>query len=306
MDDAPTQPDANGTPAWSVVIPAYNRPQRLQQCLDALARLDAPEGGFEVLVTDDGSSPPLAEAVAIPQGLDARIIRQDNAGPAAARNRGASEARGRWLAFTDDDCRPRPGWLVMLEQGISDDQSVVGGHTINALPDCTPASASQLLIDYLHDYFNAGGGGPRFFPSNNFCISKRAYEALGGFDEGFPLAAAEDRDFCDRAIEAGLNLRYQPGAVIDHAHGMTLRGFWKQHFNYGRGAYAYRRRRGQRRRDPVKIEPLRFYMGLIAYPLRKAGAPRAAKLSLLMLVSQVANTAGYFRERRSGKQTKQG
>lgn len=293
-NNPPPLASATPTPAWSIAIPAYNRPARLQDCLTALAGLDAPAGGFEVVVVDDGSSPPLAESVTIPDGLDARILRQDNAGPASARNHAVREARGAWIAFTDDDCQPRPGWLFAFSEAIdADPDRLVGGHTVNALTNCAPAEASQSLIDYLHDYFNTRGAGPTFFPSNNFCLAKQAYEMLGGFDEGFPLAAGEDRDFCDKALHKEMALAYQPRAVIDHRHGMTLRGFWCQHFNYGRGAYAFQRAKAGRENQPVRIERLSFYTGLVMYPMRGGlSLPRLTQ-SCLMAVSQVANVMGY-------------
>jgi len=289
-------------PAWSVLIPAYNRPERLQSCLDALAAVAAPSGGFEVVVVDDGSEPRLDAQIEPPQGLGLRILRQDNAGPAAARNVAAQAARGDWLAFTDDDCCPQRDWLLGFETALQGGNAVlVGGHTINALPKCTPAEASQLLLNYLHEYFNERHDGATFFPSNNYGLSKSAYEQIGGFDTSFPLAAAEDRDFCDRAIEAGVRLVFAPDACIDHYHGMNLRGFWRQHFNYGRGAYAYHRLRAERHVGAVGREPVRFYVGLVRYPLVRYGLMRGAKLSLLMAISQVANVAGYFRQRLFGR-----
>ena len=288
----------NQSPTWSVLIPAYNRPERLQACVNALANLKPPRGGFEVVVMDDGSQPPLGGQIDPPRGLNLRILRQDNAGPAAARNRAAGESHGQWLVFTDDDCCPHPDWLLAYEAALDGKHAVLaGGHTVNALTDCAPAAASQLLLNYLHEYFIERNGRPTFFPSNNYGMSKSAFERVNGFDESFPLAAAEDRDFCARAIEAGIRLVFAPDACIDHYHGMSLRGFWKQHFNYGRGAYAYHRLRAQRQVDAVGREPIRFYVGLVRYPLVKYGLLRGAKLSLLMAISQFANVAGYFRQK---------
>ncbi|MBB4659085.1 glycosyltransferase family 2 protein [Parvularcula dongshanensis] len=87
----------------SIVNPTYARPDKLAACLRSLCRLND-EVTFEVVVVDDGSPEPVAPIVKRfkPQ-LDIRCIRQANAGPARARNLGASEARGLWLAFTDDD-----------------------------------------------------------------------------------------------------------------------------------------------------------------------------------------------------------
>lgn len=296
------QDNQSELPVWSVLIPAYNRPQRLQACLDALAAVKPPTGGFEVVVMDDGSQPSLESQIDPPEGLSLRVLRQDNAGPAAARNHAARASYGRWLVFTDDDCCPRPDWLLAYESELGGNDAVLaGGHTINALTESAPATASQLLLNYLHDYFIERHGRPTFFPSNNYCLSKAAFERIDGFDESFPLAAAEDRDFCDRALEDGIELVFAPDAVIDHFHGMSLRGFCRQHYNYGRGAYAYHRLRAERNVDAVKFEPLRFYTGLVRYPLKRCGLLGGLRLAGLMAVSQIANAVGYYRQRFFGR-----
>jgi hypothetical protein len=85
--------------------------------------------------------------------------------------------------------------------------------------------------------------------------------------------------------------------VVSHAHVLDLVRFNRQHFNYGRGAFDLHCSRAQRGQGAVKIEPVRFYAGLIAYPLRESRSWRAACLTLLHLWSQVAYLSGYFFER---------
>jgi glycosyltransferase involved in cell wall biosynthesis len=76
----------------SVIIPSFNRPHQLAACLEAVvAQQDAYP--FEVVVVDDGSRVPLADVCAR-FGDRVRCVRQENAGPAAARNRAVREARG--------------------------------------------------------------------------------------------------------------------------------------------------------------------------------------------------------------------
>ena len=99
----PVNPSVTEAIEVSIVIPTYGRPDQLAACLDSLEALDYPRDRFEVIVVDDGSPQPLP-----PYGgaLRVTLVRQAHAGPAAARNTGAAASRGRWLAFTDDDCRP--------------------------------------------------------------------------------------------------------------------------------------------------------------------------------------------------------
>ena len=100
-------------PSFSIVIASYRRPGPLAACLQSLAQLDYPRDRFEAVVVDDGSQPSLAPVVEAARGpLEVRFLRQKNAGPATARNTGAAQARGRFLAFTDDDCAPSPDWLT--------------------------------------------------------------------------------------------------------------------------------------------------------------------------------------------------
>ena len=151
------------------------------------------------------------------------------------------------VALTDDDCAPRPDWLGALAaaQG-GENRRMVGGRVLNALPGNVYAAASQALCDYL--YVAGGGGGEAaFFTTNNLAFDMAGFEAIGGFDESFPRAAGEDRDLGQRWREAGGKLAYVPEALVDHAHDMDLRGFWRQQSNYGRGARHLQARMAARR-----------------------------------------------------------
>ena len=90
-------------------------------------------------------------------------------------------------------------------------------------------------------------------------------------------------------------MHYAPEAVVYHAHAMTLREFWQQHFNYGRGAFYFHRCRTQQRDALPAPEPLSFYKDLLRTPLRQHG-PRGLVYAGLLLISQIANAAGYFYE----------
>ena len=192
---------------FRVVIPSFARPERLAQCLDALARTEF-AGAFEVVVVDDGSPQPLAPVIdGFADRLPVRSQRQDNRGPAAARNAGARTARGRILAFTDDDCLPDRHWIAaMARAGAAQPLALIGGRVDNALPANIYSAASQDLVDYLYEYFGAAAGDAPFFTSNNIACDRARFLDLGGFDESFPLAAGEDRElgmrWRDRAVRS--------------------------------------------------------------------------------------------------------
>jgi glycosyltransferase involved in cell wall biosynthesis len=286
---------------FSIVIPTYNRPDRLRTCLEAIAKIEYPRENFEVIVVDDGSKVPL-DPIVVPfkTDLTLKLLRQENAGPASARNTGSAIATGKFIVFTDDDCLPAANWLsILATQFESNSQALIGGQTINALPENVYSTASQLLIDYIYEYYNQGEATANFFASNNFALPVEKFKSIAGFDTTFPLAAGEDREFCDRWLDRGGILVYAPQAQVYHAHHLTLPTFWRQHFNYGRGAFCFHQSRAQRSRSPMAVEPLSFYFKLLTYPLFKVSLPRAIYLSMLMFLSQVANAIGFFYERRA-------
>lgn len=271
-----------GAMSWSVIVPTRGRPEQLRRCLHSLARLDWPADGFEVLVVDDGGGLP-HEAIEA-GGPNARLIRQSHAGPAAARNRGAREARNERLAFVDDDCIVTPGWLTGFARALDEHPgAAAGGRVVNGLPGNLFSTATETMIAYMYE-----AAHERFVTSNNLAVPRAHYLELGGFDERFPLAAAEDRDFSQRWLASGAEIVAADDAVVEHAHELSLRGFIRQHFAYGRGAYIYRSgsELGRRRSSPA------FYRDLVTEPLRSK-SPRALRLSAALAVSQLATFAGY-------------
>lgn len=286
-------------PFFSIIIPTYNRPEKLTICLEFLTRLDYPRDRLEAIIVDDGSPMSLDTVVApFVQHLTVKLIRQDNAGPAAARNQGSAHAKGQFLAFTDDDCQPDPDWLQALAQAFTEfSDALLGGHTINQLSDNVYSGASQLLLDYIYFYYNSVPDRSHFFASNNIALSAAQFDSLGRFDTTFPLAAAEDREFCDRCLDRGYQLVYISAAKVNHAHHLNFRSFWRQHFNYGRGAFHFHQIRADKKLGRIKVEPRSFYFQLLTYPLRHHSVGLGLVFAGLFFVSQVANVAGFFWER---------
>lgn len=284
-------------PRFSVIVPTRDRPRSLERCLASLAALRPPPGGYEVLVVDDGSRrPPAGLVESLPPRLEARLIRQDASGPARARNRGAAEARGEVLAFTDDDCTADPGWLEAFAArgatGATGDGGGFGGRTVNRIASSPYATASQLLIDYLFSYYNQVPGRVPLFVSNNLVLPRSIFERLGGFDESFRRAGGEDRELCDRWTREGHRLSFAPEAVIHHHHDLTLAGYLRQQFNYGRGARRFHELRARAGLGRPPVEPWSFYRDLLLHPYRSGGSGRL-RLSTLLVLSQMANVAGY-------------
>ena len=287
---------------FSVIIPTYRRAAQLDTCLEGFSRLNYPRNRFEVIVVDDGSPEGPDAVIAQWRGcFDITLVRQANAGPAAARNTGSRHARYVHLAFIDDDCIPRPDWLSGLRRALhSAPDDLIGGCTLNALPQNAFSSASQALVTHLTDYFDGRDGRTRLFTSNNMALRTDRFRAVGGFDTRFPRAAGEDREFCDRWVSQQRGTTFAPNAVVMHAHRLTLTTFWRQHFEYGRGAASFRHARATRQGGAVRVEPLRFYLRLLKFPFKDGVTVEALRTAALVVLSQMANAIGFLSSRRDG------
>ncbi len=284
------------TPAWSVIVPTYNRPDQLARCIDALSRVKPPAGGFEVIIINDGGNQGADEVRRAATGT-ATVVRyaaQMHAGPGAARNTGARMAAGTWLAFTDDDCEPSSAWLQAFERVIvAHPDALAGGVVRNAVSDSMFSEASQLLAGFVAGWFD-GAARERFFTSNNIALARAAFLEAGGFDAAFDASAGEDREFCDRWTAQGRESMQVADAIVNHRHALSLRSFLRQHHGYGRAAQRFRHGRRAAGR-PIRIDPS-FYVASLRHAVKARPIARGVALAGCTVLAHTAYAAGVARE----------
>lgn len=239
-----TTPSAR--PVCTVVIPCRGDWVVLKRCLKALSAQTA-SFPFEVIVVESSDDRHVEDVVrSLPQ---ARLIRSDvGLLPGAARNRGAQNAAGDILAFTDSDCEPEPGWLTAVSKALAQDAKLVGGAIGNSLPLHPIAVADNLM--QCPDFLSGRPKGPvDALPGGNLAVRKLDFIGLGGFCEH--LGTGED------TLLVGLASRRWPGQVVFepqmcvlHRGRTTLGGFWKhqEQFGYHRGALGLRLTAGFQKR----------------------------------------------------------
>jgi GT2 family glycosyltransferase len=280
-------------PRISVCVPTRGRPSALARCLAALGRSTLPAGALEVVVVGDGpdvEAPPSGAAGDVPVVWRTR----PRGGPAAARNLAAELAGAPTLAFLDDDCVPAVDWAErMLAAVDAAPGSIVAGRVRNGLPENRWATASQMVLDVVVEMYNARPGQPGFAPTSNLAMRRDVFAGIGGFDERFRTAAAEDRDFCDRSYDAGHPLVLDETAVVEHFHDLDARSFVSQAASYGRGEVTYREVCAERGRRPNVVRRS-FYMKLLLAGL-SYGPRRGVPLVGLAAASQLVFLANYWR-----------
>jgi glycosyltransferase involved in cell wall biosynthesis len=204
------------SPRISVVVPTRDRPELLQRCLVALEKQTVP---VEIVVVEDS----------------------EGRGPAWARNEGVRRARGEIIAFTDDDCAPFPNWAETLAKPIlAGKAQATAGPTHMAAGATSADLAWEAIVSYLQEQATKPGtSSPGFAATANLACSRDLLDQLP-FDESFPAAAGEDRDWAERTAAQGAAPRFVAQALVLHQVGMRMRGFLRQQYRYGRGAAKYR------------------------------------------------------------------
>lgn len=199
----------------SAVVPTYKRPDHLARCLDALLAQDLDPTAYEIIIADDAASEQTRRQVrcwADRAGASGRTVRylavSGAHGPAAARNAGWRAAHGAIVAFTDDDCMPRPSWL---RAGLAAFEQ--GAHGVMGLAGRVVVPSAQYPTDYEH---NAALLETAEFVTANCFYRRSMLEEVGGFDESFTAAWREDSDLFFTLLERGARLASSADAVVVH------------------------------------------------------------------------------------------
>lgn len=208
-------------PAISVIIPAYNSASTLSRALDSVLAQTWP--AHEIIVVDDGSTDATSDIVN-DYADRVRYVRQDNAGPSAARNRGVAEANGEWIAFLDADDWYYPDRLAqhahMIELaptldflvGNFDYRDSSGSLLHNSMTHC--AYGRELLAQY-GEHGQTVIEGPdlgryiaeQFSDTRMLTVPRATFLELGGFP--LELRICEDVVFllhlCAQSHRAGVS-----------------------------------------------------------------------------------------------------
>jgi len=219
----------------SVIIPVYNRKERITACLESVLR--QAHDDFEVIVIDDASTDGTSQVLDNVKDPRARVIRlTENRGYSYTRNLAVTKAEGKFIVFTDSDCTVAKDWIDELIRPFSNGPLIM----------ITAGKIEDPLKGNYWETVNKGG---------DFVASKEGYarKAIGcnmavrkeflvnnGFDERLSHMAAEDFDLCLRCKKQGHKIFYTPRAKVIHHRRSSLQSTVRQQFYYGYGnAYAY-------------------------------------------------------------------
>lgn len=225
----------------SIIVPAHGRPEAACRLLEALCRQTVDPSSFEVIVVDDGSPEPLAGALkGVETPFPCAVVRRTNGGPAAARNTGLRRARGDMVIFLNDDAVPAPDLIAVHRRA----RATAPAHAaiLGAFPYSESARESRFVRlaearDLVFPFRELRSDRPLdwvFFWTCNISVPREDVIAVGGFDERFRHAMAEDIELGWRMQrDLGTVVVHVPEAVCRHEHRITVAEFARRQHTMG-------------------------------------------------------------------------
>ncbi len=214
----------------SVIIPAYNAERTIGQCLEALTSQTIARSDYQILVVDDGSTDGTAGIVDKHSGI--RLIRQGNAGPAAARNNGVSQAEAPVIVFTDSDCVPQPDWLEKMIGPLEADPNVTAVKgAYRTKQHQIAARFVQLEYEDKYDLLRKRENID-FVDTYSAAFRRDVFLQFKGYDTSFKVACAEDVELSYRMHNAGHRMIFAPQALVYHLHPATLAAYFRKKFKF--------------------------------------------------------------------------
>lgn len=245
------------SPFVSVIVPVYNDPEGIRECLESLTAQTYPEDRYEVIVVDNDSTDNTPDVIReFPVQLE---FEREIQGSYAARNTGIAAADGEILAFTDADCDPHLTWI---EEGVArlieTDADLAAGQVSFSLSN-DPSAAARF--DDRANIRNDKGVIEGYAKTANLFVRSTVIDDIGTFP--CELQSGGDVYWTRTATERGFTLVYAAGAIVEHPP-REFRELLTKQYRVGKGHVDLWRLEG---RNPISV----LMSGLVAYPQKVVG-----------------------------------
>jgi len=216
----------------SIIIPMYNSEKTILDTLSGLE--DQTRKDFEVIVVDDGStdaSPKLVEQFKEKTHLSLRLVRQENAGPAKARNRGVESSQGKIIIFLDSDCIPPKNWVEEMTLPLR--ENIVGSNCGYRVKNKDSIVARYVDYEMAKRHEKMVGKHIDTLGGYSACLLREIFMKVGGFDTAYTTSSGEDFDLAFRITKMGYRLVFVDKTFVYHYHPDSLKRYLRQQFYRG-------------------------------------------------------------------------
>jgi GT2 family glycosyltransferase/glycosyltransferase involved in cell wall biosynthesis len=255
-------------PVASLIIPVHAQPALTEACLRSIVA--STEGlPYEVIIVNDTADPRTSRVLGVVRNARL-IVNETNLGFSRSVNRGAAEARGRYLVLCNNDIEVRPGWLRSLID-CAESAPDVGIVTPKFLYPAGRLNEAGGIVWRDGSAANFGRGDDPEHPIYNYrrevdygsaaalLVRRDLWEDVGAFDERYAPAYYEDTDLCFAARERGLRVLYEPAAEVIHAegssHGTDMAAGAKRHQELNRPKFVGKWAQQLERQPPPPATP---------------------------------------------------
>lgn len=303
-----------GLPSISVVVCSHDRLHYVRACMESLGKQTVGRDGFEIILVDSGSPPPVAAEMKriADETPSTRLVRLDISGVSLARNEGARAASGDYVAYIDDDAMAMPDWIEKIQHVLAEhgcEPVVLGGKVLpvweSPLPNWWPASLRGVLSIIEHEgagEYRTGAVPPTLEPYGvNMILRRDVMLENGGFAEalgrlGLVLQSDEEVQLAWRLQDAGHSAIYDSRVVVRHSiQAKRFNAEWLLARLYWQGASTVRTRRLLGQAKQVQREfPRRLLVEALTLPFTWLVSKNSTRL--MSLRWRHAYACGFTRE----------
>lgn len=217
----------------TVVIPAYNEADNIENCVTSIKSQDFPQSTYEIIIVDNNSTDNTLDIV---RKLGTSYVIEYKRGRAAAKNAGTKLSEGDYIVFIDADCVAKPNWLRRLISGFTapDIGCVAGAIIPSKTTYPTPMEDFLIKKDHLSQKQHMNHPFLPFAVTANAAYRREIFRLIGLFDE---TMYGEDADFSWRMqLFTPYKLAYVPDASVLHPYEASARETIRQKQRHAYGS----------------------------------------------------------------------
>ena len=270
---------------YSIIIPVKEINDYIKESIPIILNMDYEN--YEIIILPNEKPSNIPDYL---KDKKIRIIPSGKVSPAIKRDMGAKEAKGKYLAFIDDDAYPEKNWLKTADSIFKEEKvEIIGGPAITPKNNTLFQKASGLFFETL---FGGGGMDYRYKPvKKSFCVddyptvnlitSKKAFFDVNGFDNEF--WPGEDTKFCLDLTKKGYKIIYSPKLIVYHHRRKSIISHLKQVGNYGQHRGYFAKKFPETSLRLTYFIPSLFLLGNLALLILSFFSPLILKLYLILL-----------------------
>ena len=237
-------------PVVSIIVPALNAEDTIDDCITSLIGQDFHKDKYEIIIIDNGSTDNTLKLLRKYKGK-IKLLCEPNIGSYYARNRGIRKASGEIILFTDSDCIAKKDWINQIIKNFNGKKIIVVSGAIKA------AKKNTLLREYCDLFCHTQKEYHKIMKAatSNMAVRKKSIVEIGLFND--KIKSGGDFELCGRMIKKPEQIYFEKNAIIYHQYPKSILKFIKKSFYYGKWKRIIKKNQGFKSSKISYLEMLR-------------------------------------------------